>query len=88
MEFKEFENPEQAGYDVKAGVKNAKTLTPIVDNSLNTEAGIDLNALADADLDEFSLEQLQTVKSEVSKGNFTINEFGEIIRPEGKSPSK
>jgi len=73
MEFKEFENPEQKDYDVKVGTK-VSTFTPPSNNvdTLNTDVGIDLNALGDK---TFSMPQASD-----DNGNFTINEFGEIIR--------
>ena len=82
MEFKEFENPEQKDYDIKAGSKNTTTTNPLTtfDNSLNSDSGIDLNALGD--MLEF------TTSTTNSNTNYEINEFGEIIRPEGKGNSR
>ena len=76
MEFKEFENPEQADYDLKVGNKSAKTTNVPVDNSLNTDEGVDLNALVDEMMTDF-----ENPKPNVSTSGATINEFGEIIRP-------
>ena len=80
MEFKEFENPEQNDYDVKVGA-NAPTFTPHYNNDdmINTDEGIDLNALGD---EPFSMPQVSG-----DNGNFTINEFGEIIRDFSFSPT-
>jgi len=82
MEFKEFENPEQKDYDVKVGTK-ASTFTPPSNNNdaLNTDEGIDLNALCNENVPEF------TIPTNFNS-NFEINEFGEIIRPEEKGKSR
>lgn len=53
-----------------------------VDNSLNSNKGIDLN---DPDVYEDYAKTSETSISGSDNLNFTINEFGEIIRPEGKS---
>lgn len=74
MEFKEFENPEESDYDIKSGSKNVNPSTIVVENSLNVEEGIDLNA-----------PQFYNDGADNQEPNFQINEFGEIIRPEGKS---
>lgn len=73
MKFKEFENPEQKDYDIKVGTK-VPTFTPPSNNdaALNIDEGIDLNALDD---ETFSMPQVSA-----DNGNFTINEFGEIVR--------
>ena len=74
MEFKEFENPEQKDYDIKVGVNNIESNSSVIDNSLNTDEGIDLNILGENEIPIMN----------VDNPNVTINEFGEIIR-EGKS---
>jgi len=50
MEFKEFENPEQVDYDLKVGINNIPPFTNTFDDSLNSEEGIDLNALDDEEI--------------------------------------
>lgn len=73
MEVKEFENPEQNDYDIKVSTKVPIFAQPNNnDDSLNTDKGIDLNALGD---ETFSVPQMSG-----DNGNYTINEFGEIIR--------
>ena len=72
MEFKEFENPEQADYDIKVGAKAPTFMPPTIDDELNMDDGIDLNALGD---EEFSMSQVDN-----NNIGFAINEFGEIVR--------
>jgi len=53
MEFKEFKNPEEEDYDIKVGVNNITPNSKVIDNSLNTDEGIDLNALGGEEINEF-----------------------------------
>jgi len=71
MEFKEFSNPEAKDYDVKVGVKNLGTIKKnVIDNSLNTDEGIDLNMLG----------QPFEMPTPTTESNATFNEYGEIVR--------
>ena len=79
MEIKEFENPEKTDYDIKGRLKSIKTQPNKVDNSFNSDNGIDLNALY-----EYK-KSLEMANNNERHDDFDINGFGEIIRPEGKS---
>ena len=81
MEFKEFENPEQKDYDIKVGNKNINNPSKTVDDSLNSEEGIDLNMI---DEDYGKVPEMPIITNQ--NPDFEINEYGEIIRePKGKS---
>ena len=73
MEFKEYENPEQPDYDLKVGIQNPDPIPTKYNHDLDTDEGIDLNALGDSDW--------IPPEVDVTNTGYEINAQGEIIRP-------